>query len=324
MKEERINLWQQEEYDYPMAYGFQPNIHTYFHEDDACRPCILIVPGGGYTHCAEGEGEIVAKTFYEFGYHTAVVTYTCNLLYMAPLHRQPLQDLSRAVRIVRSLAEEHHIDAQKIAVMGFSAGAHLSGSLAEYHAQIADSRYPEIDNSVNRLILCYPVVTGGEYAHRNSLRALYGDTVTQAEKGEFSLENHISEDLCPVFLWQTMEDASVPVENSYLMALALRRKGIPFEHHVFTHGRHGLSVSTPQWEACDYGDPYTLEQCYSVLEQVKNGNLIPADPQYAKEQIFKFDNRSNPESRDSLRVADREVSVWPNLCNAWLKRSWSD
>ena len=110
MKHARINLWQEEEYTYPLAFGFMPNIRTYFHEGNKPRPCILIVPGGGYTHCSEAEGEIVAKTFYSFGWNTAVLTYTCNLLYLAPLKDQPLKDLSRAMRILRSNADSYHID----------------------------------------------------------------------------------------------------------------------------------------------------------------------------------------------------------------------
>ena len=114
MKHERINLWQEEEYTYPLAFGFMPNIRTYFHEGNKPRPCILIVPGGGYTHCSEAEGEIVAKTFYSFGWNTAVLTYTCNLLYLAPLKDQPLKDLSRVMRILRSNADSYHIDPEKI------------------------------------------------------------------------------------------------------------------------------------------------------------------------------------------------------------------
>ena len=322
MKHKRINLWHQGEYTYPFAYGFQPNIRTYFHENNTLRPCILIVPGGGYTHCSEAEGEIVAKIFYEFGWHTAVLTYTCNLLFMAPLKNQPLKDISRAVRILRSNAEEYHIDPDKIVVMGFSAGAHLAGCLAEFEP-IYDNVYPDTDIFPNRLVLCYPVITFGEFAHQNSIRALLGKNAAAEELDTYSLELHVRDDMCPVFLWQTMEDKSVPVENSYLMAMALRKKNIPFEHHVFTHGRHGLSVSTQQWEDCEYGeDPYTLEQCYTVLEQVKTGKLLPEDEEYAREQIFKFDHRNDPEYRDPLRLHDKDASIWVNLCKAWLKRSW--
>ncbi len=322
MRHERINLFAEGEYFYPHAFGFQPNIRTYFHDDAQVRPCILIVPGGGYTHCAEGEGEIAAKTFYDFGWHSAVLTYTVNLLYMEPLKTQPLREIVRAMKLLRANAEQYHIDEGKIAVLGFSAGAHLAGSLAEFYETIHDPRYPDIRPTPDRLILCYPVITAGEYGHAHSFDALLGTEAGQEERDAFSLETHVPKDLCPVFLWQSAEDASVPVENSYLMAMALRKQGIPFEHHVFAHGRHGISVSTPAWEACAYGDPYTLEQVYAVLAQVKNGTLVPADPQYAQEQIHKFDTRFDPAFRDPLRVYDPEAAAWVGLCRAWLERSW--
>lgn len=324
MRHERINLFEDGEYSYPHAFGFQPNLRTYFHEDVTIRPCILIVPGGGYTHCAEGEGEIAAKTFYDFGWHTAVLTYTVNLMYMEPLKLQPLREIVRAVKYLRANAEEFHIDTGKVAVMGFSAGAHLSGSLAEFHHLINDPVYPDIDPAPSRLILCYPVISSGEYGHAHSFDALLGKDASAKEREAFSLEKHVPDDLCPVFLWQTAEDKSVPVENSYLMAMALRKKHIPFEHHVFAHGRHGISVSTPAWEACEYGEPYTLEQVYAVLEQIKNGTLVPEDAVYANEQLHKFETRNDPAFRDPLRVHDPEAAAWVGMCRAWLKRSWNE
>ena len=322
MRQERINLWKEGEYTYSMAYGFQPNIRTYFQEDRKTRPCILIVPGGGYTHCSEAEGEIVAKTFYDFGFHTAVLTYTCNLLYMAPLKDQPLKDISRAMRILLSRAEEYNIDPGRIAVMGFSAGAHLALSLAVFSDRIKDPLYPDLSALPSLLVLCYPVISFTDYAHKNSIKALLGKEAGEEEKEAWSLEQHVTEDLCPVFLWQTTEDQSVPVENSYLLANALRKKNIPFEHHVFTHGRHGLSVSTQQWEDCEYGEEaYTLEQCYKITEQLKSGSLIPEDEQYAKEMIFKFDHRN--ETKDPLRVHDKNAAAWVSLCHAWLSRYWT-
>ena len=96
-------------------------------------------------------------------------------------------------------------------------------------------------------ILSYPVITGGEFAHKHSICRLAGkgndDVLTDEEIYKFSLENHVDTDTPPVFLWHTFEDTCVPVENSLIYASALRKKKVPFELHIFPRGPHGLALS---------------------------------------------------------------------------------
>ena len=99
---ERIDLWKPEEYSYPLAFGFKPNLRTYLHEDDEIRPAMVVVPGGAYAFVSPTEAGIIAEKFYDFGYNAFVVTYTVNPLGKEPLLDQPARDLSRAIRIVRS------------------------------------------------------------------------------------------------------------------------------------------------------------------------------------------------------------------------------
>lgn len=126
MKKETYRIWREEEYSYPMAYGFLPKITAYLHEDGKARGGILVVPGGAYMAVSPTEGELVALKFYEMGYQTFVLTYTTNLLQMEPLKMQPLRDISRAVRYIRKKGEDFAIADGRIAVCGFSAGGHLS------------------------------------------------------------------------------------------------------------------------------------------------------------------------------------------------------
>ena len=133
-------------------------MRLYFHEDGKVRPCILIAPGGGYSVVSPSEGEIVAKKFYEMGYHTAVVTYTTNLLQMIPLKLQPMQDLMRAIRYIRKHAEELHVDKDKIMLCGFSAGAHACGSVAVHWQEFENTEtgeYASISAKPNAVILSY-------------------------------------------------------------------------------------------------------------------------------------------------------------------------
>ena len=98
MRRERIDIWKEKEYAYPAAFGFRPNLRTYLHGDGQPRPCVLVIPGGGYRMVSPTEGEIVAKRFYGMGYQAFVGTYTTNFLGLADLKTQPLRDGAVALR----------------------------------------------------------------------------------------------------------------------------------------------------------------------------------------------------------------------------------
>ena len=100
----------------------------------------------------------------------------------------------------------------------------------------------------NALLLAYPVVTAGEYAHRDSFVQLTG-TQDVAAHQRFTLEDKITPATPPVFVWHTMEDETVPVENALLLLSALHKAGVPCEAHLFEKGCHGTSISTPEVDA---------------------------------------------------------------------------
>ena len=201
------------------------------------RPLVLVVPGGGYTHVSAREGDPVALQFAAAGYHTAVLDYAiCE----KARDYLPLRQLAEAIGLVRQHAEEWHVLPEKIAVCGFSAGGHLalSGAVLDIPGASAQPR-------PNAVILGYPVVTAGEYAHRGSFVQLAGSEDTRAHQF-FSLEHYITPQTPPVFVWATMEDETVPVENTLLLAGALRRARVPCEVHLFEKGVHGTSISTAE------------------------------------------------------------------------------
>ena len=149
MRKEKIRIWEAEEYSYGMAYGFVPNLTAYLHEEaDGPRPCMIVVPGGAYSFASIREGQPVAERFYGMGYNAFVLTYTCNPLRMEPLRLQPLRDLARAVRLLRKEADRLEIDPDRIAVCGFSAGGHLTASLAVHGRDVYE------DNPVYRDYSC--------------------------------------------------------------------------------------------------------------------------------------------------------------------------
>ena len=144
MKFERINIWEESEYRYSAAFGFQPNLRTYLHEDADVKPCVLVIPGGGYRMVVPSEGEIIAKCFNDKGYQAFVGTYTTNFLGLEPLKLQPLKDISRMVRLIRARADEFHVIPDRIVICGFSAGAHLCGALCVHGQDVRDSLYPSV------------------------------------------------------------------------------------------------------------------------------------------------------------------------------------
>ena len=202
------------------------------------RPLVLVVPGGGYEHVSQRESDPVAVSFLAAGYHAAVLRYSVG---EGARDYRPLAELHEALALLRVHADEWGIRPRQIAVCGFSAGGHLalSSAVLDLPGHPADQQRP------NALILSYPVVTAGPYAHRGSFVQLTG-TRDPAAHLAFGLEDKITPAVPPVFVWHTMEDATVPVENTLMLVSALHRAGVPCEAHLFPHGKHGLSVCTAE------------------------------------------------------------------------------
>ncbi len=204
------------------------------------KPALIICPGGGYEFCSIREGAPVARAFAGMGVESFVLEYDCEPV---PLGRKPLNALASAVAWVRGNAEEYGINPDRVAVGGFSAGAHLAGLLGTVWNRpdwFEQGTEPE-QIRPNALVLCYPVVTAGEHAHRGSFERLAGADI-EAQQA-YSLEALAGPYTPPAFLWHTLDDDTVPVENTLLMEAALRKAGVPHEVHLFPHGVHGLSLA---------------------------------------------------------------------------------
>lgn len=233
--------------------GEQPYLVTYIQPESEelirshSRPAVIICPGGAYRMKSDREAEVVALRYLAAGFHAFVLQYS-----VAP-SRYPcaLLELAESVALVRSRAEEWHIDPERIFIMGFSAGGHLAASLGTlWDGELLQKALGELYPAANGrkqwkpdgMILCYPVITMGEYTHQESRSLLLGEQDTSQMRQYLSLENQVTEKTVPVFLWHTQEDADVPVENSLQFAMALRKKKIPFELHIYEKGCHGLSL----------------------------------------------------------------------------------
>ncbi|MGN1369765.1 MAG: alpha/beta hydrolase [Aristaeellaceae bacterium] len=207
------------------------------------RRSIVICPGGGYAYRSAREAEPIALVFASMGFNCFVVEYR-----VAPAtHPAPVHDVAQAVAWVRAHHQEIHADPNAIAVMGFSAGGHAAGSLGVYwHDAALMAQFGLTPEEVrpNAMVLCYPVITGGEFAHRGSFVNLTGSE-ERSVHAAYSLEDKVTGQTPPTFLWHTFEDGAVPVENTLMMASALRRAGIVTEVHIFPRGGHGLALCNP-------------------------------------------------------------------------------
>ena len=231
------------------------------------RPLVLICPGGAYAYTSNREGEALAMQFLAMGYHAAVLKYSC-----APaVFPTALTELASAIMMIRENAEDWHVDPDKILVLGSSAGGHLAASLSTLWDEDFLAEALGLEGANRKLlrpdgmILCYPVITAGEFAHRGSFENLLQER--QAELSEYlSLENRVSEKTPPTFLWHTFTDESVPVENSLLFVSALRKAGVSTEFHMYPCGGHGLGLANRL--TCNADGGAIQEECTSWISLV--------------------------------------------------------
>ncbi len=232
------------------------------------RPLILICPGGAYSYTSDREAEPIALQFLAMGYHAAVLRYSC-----APAkYPTALLELASAILLIRRNAEKWHVDTNKIIVQGCSAGGHLAASMGMFWQEDFLAEKLDLEASQkellrpNGMILCYPVITAGEFAHRGSFENLLGEREEELSE-KMSLEKQVTDKTPKAFIWHTYADGSVPVENSLLLMGALRRAGIPAELHIYPKGGHGLALANHLTMSRDGGA--IQEECTSWVSLAK-------------------------------------------------------
>lgn len=245
------------------------NLYTYFLDSsiemrpNEKRPVILMCPGGGYEMTSDREAEPMAMQFLAMGYHVAVLRYSvCPVRYPAAL----LQ-VAESVLYLKEHADEYHIDPEKIVVQGCSAGGHLAANYGIAWNSPFLTKLMGMENDPERLrvaglLLCYPVITSGEKAHEESFRNLLGEQYEE-KKEELSLENQVTPDTPPTFLWHTATDETVPVENSLYFFQACLQQGVSAELHIYPVGGHGLSLANE--ETCRANGIGVQKECQSWI-----------------------------------------------------------
>lgn len=209
------------------------------------RPAVVVCPGGGYHWCSPREEDSPVLEFLSLGCQVFVIEYTCYPEDMSNF--RPLRELAELVRLLREHAAAWHIDRDRIAVLGFSAGGHLAASLGAFWND------PEVglpqDCRPDALVLSYPVISTREFAHEGSAENVSaGD---EAYRDKLNLLRRVTAEFPPTFLWHGGADDCVPPENSLYLAVELKKHGVPVEYHLFGSGAHGISTCTQEVETPD-------------------------------------------------------------------------
>lgn len=232
----------------------KPRLYLFLPRKRSTTASILVIPGGGYQHVAIGhEGFQIAEWLNEQGMAAFVLDYRVKP-YVYPVE---IDDGRRAMRLIRSHADEYGIDPDRIGVWGSSAGGHLASSLGTHcdsSAETADTNgshdptpqedsVDEVSCKPDFMVLAYPVIAMEKpVAHSGSRKNLFGPDPDPALLHEYSNQYAVTPSTPPTFIFATSYDPIVPVENSLDFYRALIHAHVPVEMHLFDYANHGCGL----------------------------------------------------------------------------------
>jgi acetyl esterase/lipase len=226
--------------------GDVPKMYEYPAEGRGVRSAVIVMPGGGYRNLMmEKEGATEARWLSAHGVTAFVLEYRLGLRYQFPA---PMQDGARAIRYVRSHADELGVAKDKVGVWGFSAGAHLAGYLAAIH----DKGDPKAADLIERVsdrpdftILSYGRLSMDPSIPRGTnLEGLLGDHPTPEALRSVSIERLVTKDTAPSLIYSTTADQTVSSMSATAFYDAMKLAGAPVELHIFERGPHGTGMGT--------------------------------------------------------------------------------
>lgn len=228
---------------------------------------VIICPGGGYGRLSTvHEGQQYATWLSALGVTSFVLKYRLSEFG----HPAPLQDVLRAVRLVRSRATQLGVNPARIGVIGSSAGGHLAasaGTLFDHPRGRTGAALDAVSARPDFMMLIYPVITmEGAAAHAGSRTNLLGAAPSPQAVRLMSLEQQVTAATPPTLLVHTQADKSVPAENSILFYQALTRAGVAAEMYLFEHGGHGIGMRPVSGTAS--GWPHRAEEW--LRERLRN------------------------------------------------------
>ena len=213
--------------------------NDFVNEQPLLRPGLLIIPGGGYSYCSDREAEPVALRMLAEGFNCFVLRYTCKATYPVP-HKE----VGFALDYLKNHHKEFNLLNKNLSLVGFSAGGHLAASFATTYKEIVKLLNLNEENlKPFALVLGYPVITmQDQYTHSGTKSTITNDEPVLVEK--LSVEKNVTNNFPPTYIFSTLVDEAVPIQNSYLLIDELKKHDIPYQAHIFDKGIHGGSLFT--------------------------------------------------------------------------------
>lgn len=262
---EEVKLWDDDNHAGYVKYLLNNSQEI---EADRNHPALVVCGGGGFLKISDREKEPVAMHFLNEGYQVFVLDYNTKSVGDGS-YPKPVYDLAKMILTIRENADKWNIDANKIAIVGFSAGGHLCASLATQWQEDYLSEKLGVNSELikpNAVILCYPLVDylyqlekAKEDMQYNefspsigmkksdfmqvAIEAGVGVNETLEQYRNASPYYHITENTPPTFIWHTANDELVYVGQSLRFAEKLGDNNVPYELHIFENGVHGLSLA---------------------------------------------------------------------------------
>lgn len=224
-----------------------PGMYSFFPSTQENKgAAVIICPGGGYERLAYViSGTQLAKWFNTMGVSAFVLNYRLpNSPDLKKREDGPLQDVQRAIKMVRKYALQWGIKPDKIGLQGSSAGGHLAAmagtSLIDI-SKIGDS-LDQVSGRPNFMILVSPVIDMGKYAHKGSLKNLLGEKPLTEQIVSYSAHLQVNESMPPCFIADAFNDKSVDPHNSLLFYQAMLERKVSCSLHVFPQGGHAIAL----------------------------------------------------------------------------------
>ena len=266
-------IYQQMNYTEDGRVNLKAYIPDVMFQDAPLRPAMIACPGGAWVFLAPAEGEAVALTFLKEGFASFVLSYSVGDYSEFP---NPLVEISWAIRTVRDHAQEWHIDPDRIAISGYSAGASVcSMSATQWMDPIITETLGGSSEMYkpNAAVLAYGC---------NDLATIFDSNdpdlvipspgkITADRTKQIDVVNYVTKDTAPIFFYHCRNDVLVPVRNTWILAEKMDEYKLPFELHIFGTGQHGMSVNnrlTARKEDIDPSVTQWVPLCIAWLDQL--------------------------------------------------------